>query len=640
MNKFNIQLPEGIRYLEDCKELESKIYQYGTCILNKYVTGCGATSMYLADPLPTILCSPRKALMYSKAKSKRFRGRIYLFRNEKDPDNASVIDLENRMMAYIRDCDRNKVAPKILVSYDSFRHVAQRLLEDGSLGRYQIIVDEFQALFTDSEFKGGVDIEFLENLQRVDNRIIYMSATPYLENYLDQLPEFQSLPYVELKWPPSSLSATNIVMKEYDCGRLGATVKEIIKKYRDEGYFEEKIHKGQPVYAREALFFMNNVRAISGIVTANGLTPEDTAIICAYTDKNRNTLKKIGFEIGEPPQEDEPRKPFTFITKCSFEGADFYSQAYTYIFSNVTIKSMAVDISLDLKQIMGRQRDDSNPFKYDATFFYKTDPAFTGKSDDEFQAYIAKKERVSQKWIDNYNASDPELQENLANGKRDQQEKRNFSEDYVATVDDAGSSRPRIVFNSLAMCNDIRAWDLRKTTYFSGCQVLRAVNDVSEPDRDYPLTAAFLDSFKGDFENRMKVYCDFLDVHPEYLEKLESLPQIPMSMKEYYRVCGPAELRAASYVESNIRIRMGMATRAPELEAAMQASFERGRFYSKPEVKAIIQGIYDTLDFPLTAKATDLERQNVIPYKKQTLTIDGKRVEGYMIQQREALKSL
>lgn len=633
MKKYYIYLPEGIRYLEDYKELEPKIFQYGTCILNKYVTGCGATTMFLADPLPTILCSPRKALMYCKAKAKRFKGRIYLFRNEKDPDNASVIDLENRMMAYIRDCDMKRVPPKILVSYDSFKHVAQRLLEDGTLGRYQIIVDEFQALFTDSEFKGGVDIEFLENLQGKDNRIIFMSATPYLETYLNQLPEFQSLPYIELKWPQSSLSATNIVKKEYDNGRPGDTVKGIIQKYRNEGYFEEKIHHGQHVFAREALFFMNNVKAISGIVTANGLTPEDTTIICAYTDKNKATLKKINFEIGEPPLEDDPRKPFTFVTKCSFEGADFYSQAYTYIFSNVTVKSMAVDISLDLKQIMGRQRDDSNPFKYDATFYYKTDPSLAGKSEEEFQAEIAKKERVSLKWIDNYNASDPELQENLASGKRDQQEKRNFSEDYVATVDDAGCSRPRIVFNSLAMCNDIRAWDLRKTTYFSGCQVLRAVNDVSEPDRDYPLTATFLDRFKGDFENRMKVYCEFLDVHPEYLEKLESLPQIPMSMKEYYRVCGPAELRAASYVESNIRIRMGMATRAPELEAAMRASFEPGKFYSKPEVKAIIQSIYDALGFPLTAKATDLERQNVIPYRKQTVTIGGKRVEGYAIQQ-------
>lgn len=633
MQKNYIDLPEGLHFLEDCRDLEFRIYQYGTCILNKYVTGCGATTMFLADPLPTILCSPRKALMYCKAESKRFKGKIYLFRNEKDPDNASVIDLENRMMEYIKSYDNPYTtgAPKILVSFDSFRHVKQRLLEDGTLDRFQIIVDEAQALFTDAAFKGDVSIEFLENLQGLSNRVIYMSATPYLEDYLDMLPEFQNMPYVQLRWHPSSLTATNIVPKEYDHGRLSETVKNIISRYRDEGFFEEKVHKCQHVYAKEALFFLNNVKAVIGIINANGLTPADTTVICAYTDKNRAALKKIGFEIGKAPQEGEPRKPYTFVTKCSFEGTDFYTQAYTYIFSNVTIDSMAVDISLDLKQILGRQREESNPFKYDATFFYKTDPELAGKDETEIRAIISKKERVSEKWINNYNASDPELKENLAAGKRDQQERRHFAKDYVATVDVPGSDVPRVVFNSLAMCNDIRAWELRKTTYFDTCLVLRAVDEVSEPDIQYPLTGEFLKAFAGDFENKMKVYCDFMDAHPEYLEKLESLPQIPMTMKEYYRALGPDKLRAASYVEANIRLRMGIASRGPELEAAMRGSFEPGKFYTKPEVKAIIQNIYNALGFPLTAKATDIERQTFVSYRRQTRTIDGKRVEGYMV---------
>ena len=572
--------------------------------------------------------------MYCKAESKRFKGKIYLFRNENDSNNADPFILQNRMMEYIRSYDNPYTtgAPKILVAYDSFRHVKQRLLEDGTLGRFQIIVDEAQALFTDAAFKGEVSIEFLENLQGLTNRVIYMSATPYLEDYLDMLPEFQNIPYVQLRWHPSSLTATNIVSKEYGHGRLGETVKNIISRFRDEGFFEEKIHKGQHVYAKEALFFLNNVKAVLGIINANGLTPADTNVICAFTDKNRAALKKIGFEIGKAPREHEQRKPFTFVTKCSFEGTDFYTQAYTYIFSNVTIDSMAVDISLDLKQIMGRQRDETNPFKYDATFFYKTDPELAGKDETEIRAIIAKKERVSQKWIDNYNASDPELQENLAAGKRDQQERRHFAKDYVATVDVPGSDVPRVVFNSLAMCNDIRAWELRNTTYFDRCQVLRAVDDASEPDLQFPLTGEFLKALAGDFENKMRTYCDFLDDHPEYLEKLESLPQIPMSIKEYYRALGHAELRAASYVESNIRIRMGMATRRPELEAAMRTIFEPGKFYTKPEVKAIIQDIYNSIGFPLTAKATDLERQAFLSYRRQTRTIDGKRVEGYMIE--------
>lgn len=640
MIKHYIDLPEGLHFLEDYKELEPQILSFHTCVFNKVVTGCGATTMFLDDPLPTILCSPRKALMFCKANSNRFKGRIYLYRNDSDPDDAKPIDLMNRMMAYVRDCDRKKVAPKVLVSYDSFPNAARALIQNGMLERFQIIVDEAQTLFTDAAFKGDVSIEFLENLQGMKNRIIYMSATPYLEAYLDMMPQFQNLPYVELRWKPSSLAATNIVKENYDNGRLGATIKRLIGKYRDEdyGYFEEKIWNGKPVQAKEALFFLNNVTSIVRAVKANGLTPADTTIICAINDKNRSTLKQVGFEIGHAPQEGEPRTPFTFVTKCAFEGTDFWTQAYTYVFSDINVDSMVVDITLDLPQIMGRQRDDSNPFKYDATIFYKTDPSQIGKTDAEIIADITRRERVSKKWIANYNAAEPDVQENMAGDKRDSQERYNFTKDYVAVIDDATQGQRRVAFNRLAMCNEIRAWELRKTTYFNGCQVLRAINEVTVPDQNYPDTQLFLDAFMttGNFSQRMKVYCDFLDVHPEYLPKLESLPQIPMSMKEYYRVLGPDAIRSAGYDEAGIRRYMGMAERGDELDAALIASFEPGRFYSNPEAKLILQGIYSRLGFPLTAKATELEHQNVLPVKKTTTTIAGKRVEGYLILEQNA----
>ena len=159
---------------------------------------------------------------------------------------------------------------------------------------------------------------------------------------------------------------------------------------------------------------------------------------------------------------------------------------------------------------------------------------------------------------------------------------------------------------------------------------------MTEPDRDYPLTPDFLATFTGDFENRMKAYCEFLDLHPEYQEKLESLPQIPMSMKEYYRVLGHAGIRAESYVEAGIGRRIERNTRQGELEAEIVASFTSGRFYSNPEAKLILQGIYDGLGFPLTAKASDLEKQHALSVKKVTKTVDGKRVEGYLILEQNA----
>ena len=159
---------------------------------------------------------------------------------------------------------------------------------------------------------------------------------------------------------------------------------------------------------------------------------------------------------------------------------------------------------------------------------------------------------------------------------------------------------------------------------------------MTEPDRDYPLTPDFLATFTGDFENRMKAYCEFLDQHPEYQEKLESLPQIPMSMKEYYRALGHAGIRAESYVKAGILQRIDITERQGELDAAIVSSFQPGRFYSNPEAKLILQGIYDQLGLPLTAKATDLEKWNALPVKKITKTVDGKRVEGYLILEQNA----
>ena len=634
MNKYFINLPEGLHYLEDYKELEPMLFNYGTCILNKAVTGCGATTMFLDDPLPTILCSPRKALMFCKANSRRFKDKIYLFRNETDPDDANPIDLENRMMQYTRWCDNNHLSPKILVSYDSSKYVVRRLMSDDSLERYQIIVDECQALFTDASFKGQVDIEFLETLKGIPNRIVFLSATPYLEDYLDLLPEFQNLPYVQLVWHPSSLQPTNIVKKDYSCSP-GAIIKQIIKKYRDKGFFEEKYYQGQPVYAQEALFFLNNVRAITGIIKSNGLTPADTTVICAIDDKRRKELEKIGFTIGHAPQEGEPRTPFTFITRCSFEGTDFWTQAYTYIFSDIAVDSMVLDISLDLPQIMGRQRDESNPFKYDATFYCKTDET-VAEEKSTYKTKIAGKVALSEKWIARFNDSDADLQESdIKRLRESQKQEKPLDIDYVTVIDDPVGG-PRPVVNKLAMCNEIRAWQLRDTTYFNSCEVLRAIDDVTEPDRDYPLTPDFLATFTGDFENRMKAYCEFLDQHPEYQEKLESLPQIPMSMKEYYRALGHAGIRAESYVKAGILQRIDITERQGELDAAIVSSFQPGRFYSNPEAKLILQGIYDQLGLPLTAKATDLEKWNALPVKKITKTVDGKRVEGYLILEQNA----
>ena len=122
--------------------------------------------------------------------------------------------------------------------------------------------------------------------------------------------------------------------------------------------------------------FFNSVTEITRLIKKNNLTPEQCNIICSKS--NSEQVKKVeklgkGFFVGRIPRKDEENKMFTFCTSSCYIGSDFYSKcASTFIFADPNLECLALDISLDLPQIIGRQRDKNNPFKNNVTIFYKT----------------------------------------------------------------------------------------------------------------------------------------------------------------------------------------------------------------------------------------------------------------------------
>lgn len=620
-------IPEGIYHLSDYQNFESLLPWNQSFFLDKTVTGCGATTLFLSDPIPTILCSPRRELLHCKSNDSRFKGKVYWFRDEAH-ENAEVIDLENQMMAYINSCStpfEPSITPKILVTYDSFKHVLQRLIEGGCLERFRIIVDEAQALFTDAAFKGGVEIEFLHNLMH-SNRVIFLSATPYIETYLDQIPEFSSLPYFKLEWPESAVHATNIQKKPYYQGSLVKTAVKIIEGYRSTGYFAEKLVNGKIERATQAVFFLNDVRDILSIIKQCQLKPEDTNIICANQDRNIARLKKQGHALGHAPKEGEPHKTFTFVTKCSFEGTDFYSPcAYTFIFSDISQKNLAIDISLDLPQIMGRQRLSTNAFRYDATFYYKTDMDFSETREAEFKTSVVEKKNLTELWIKDYQNTDPLLRSSKIEKLRATQ----LNGEYISVVDNEGTGSVEVVFNTLAMYNEIRAWEIQKGQYINGCQVMRSIDEATVPIASAPELASFLSAMVGSFENQMRVYCEFLSAYPQHKATVESLPQISLDIKQFFNTLGPDSLRALSYIEANIRRRIDEMYMTAQVREAAKQAFISNQFYSLQEVKSKLQAIYNRLGITRTAKATDLD--GLIECAPKKMTVEGKRENGYWI---------
>jgi hypothetical protein len=232
--------------------------------------------------------------------------------------------------------------------------------------------------------------------------------------------------------------------------------------------------------------------------------------------------------------------------------------------------------------------------------------------------------------IENYNNCNAAIQSSLGDKYRTSQKVDKFSKDYVAVIDDAIDGKQRVVFNQLAMFNEIRAWDIQKSQYLDSCQVMRSIEDSTKSITENAEIESFLLSFNGDFETKMKLYCEFLRQHPNYKGMLEWLPQIPLDIKVYYNRLGPDTLRSMSYKEADIKRVLGYESLQETMKEAVKSTFNRGQFYSLKQVKTILQTIYDRLGAEKKAKATDLK--TFMNCNEKQMTINGVRENGYLIQ--------
>ena len=206
-NVITLNVPTYVRYINQWKELDLPKGHY---IMDKVVTGCGFTEYFLNNNIPTILCSPRKVLLENKhnqhlKKSKKDKRILptYLFKNEIDKDTTVDFSLSEKISNEIINISDTKeyilglrrglanyistspTTPKILVTYDSLRHVLETIAEIDPffINQFQIVVDEFQSIFMDSRFKASTELDFMTILQNVPN-VCYLSATPDEELFI------------------------------------------------------------------------------------------------------------------------------------------------------------------------------------------------------------------------------------------------------------------------------------------------------------------------------------------------------------------------------------------------------------------------------------------------------------------------
>lgn len=622
--KHVIEIPKGTRFLSEVQGFELP-----NGILDKEVTGCGATTLALTDDKPSIIASPRIALVRNKARK---------FLPPKSFAVATGIYGQD-VRKYLDDCAELGIVPKVITTYDSLGKISACLSKE-ELGSFRLVVDEFHNILNDSTFKAAAELEVLEECSKYSH-VTYLPATPMLDKYLENIDYFKNVEYHCLKWDKDDI----LEFRLYDnptSNPLGA-ICEVIKDYKTHGFIDI-----DGVRSYEAVIFLNSVKNILNVINTCQLTPEECNIIISNRKDNKAVLDAFGidksypFTIGDIPLKGEPNKMFTFCTSTAYQGCDFYSDsAMTYIVSDSTIPNTVVDIFTELPQIIGRQRDDNNPFRNKAAFYYRTGAFYAEES--LMRQELEELDKRTRNIISSINAiPDTSTRAIIAEGYYCGLSVREGLESFVYFDKEKGE----MVFNPMARNGFVWRCDV-KSMYRDKDrinQLLVKLHRVSvqESSEDHEVSPALTKYTSTVFRDAMQKYCDLkaqqctssgmslVKVNLQLLEEKEG-SNIWSRCEYYYNLLGPEKIQALSYQESKIKPEALKASRHRLIQAQIDAHYTDGQRIEKARLKGQMQSIYDSLGLKVKAKATDIEDYG-FRCEECKFTINGKRVHGFILK--------
>jgi hypothetical protein len=671
MQRKTIVVPAGYRYISEIPDFKLNDFPH---ILNKQIPGCGFTEYCITNNENVILCSPRKILLQNKFE--QHKNDVFLVVNEYEGDPGTdkdllkseksksgyskneiakekriletargrfFFDLTKKLTGYINSCLYDGRPIKILVTYDSFRLVKEIVNYNYSEVDFRVIIDEFQSIFTDSKFKSDTELQFVSNLQGVQ-RVCYVSATPMIDKYLDMLDEFKNLPYYDLDWSSQDNSRVKRpILYVKTLKAVFTEVKPIIEKYVngnfDHRFVKDRNGKVKRIESKEAVFYVNSVNNITSIIKRAKLTPDQVNILVANTKDNiKKIQKRLGkeFDIGRVPLRDEPRKMFTFCTRTVYLGADFYSDnAQSYIVSDANIDTLAVDISLDLPQILGRQRLKENPWKDEATLFFRSVTSGNKKPEEEFKDKMDEKMKRSEGLLEAFGEVSEKNQAYLAERYQDTAKLLNYKKDYVSVnqvKNPDGSIKLVPIINNLVRVAEMRAYEMQQVDYADRFAVFNELGKLNDTDVDDEVFNKFFEEFdrQKDRRHKLKFLCESSGL-PGFGTILDNVPN--KRFKEYVNTLGVDGCRSLCYRIDLIDKKLSVLTfDLGKLDEPIYAKFEVGKAYSNSGIKKMLSEIYKSVGYKVTAKASDLK--NYYKLRRTSVIENDKRAEGFRLMEK------
>ena len=587
MKKEMIKIPANIKYLTEREkfiEEFGKPFELPNGILNKEIPGCGATTVALTDEHKTIICSPRNELLKNK--------------HEQYPDTLLVIGGVDtkEIETYLQTAE----LPKILVSYDSVYKLIGCIKYKSD---WRVVVDEFQCLLADSSFKSEIELHFLDN-SRSFPYVTFLSATPILDKYLEQIDYFKDMNYYQLDWEEKDIVR---VYRERTKNPINAAL-EIVRYYQNSNYPSVYVN-GERIYSKECVIFLNSVNNIVNIIKQTELKPEEVNIIVGNSEDNDRQIARIGegFKRGRIPLKGETHKKFTFCTSTAYAGCDFYStNAATFVISDCNRPNTAVDIATELVQIAGRQRLACNPFRQFLTFVYNVNAEEVEQ--ETFNEHLCRKVNVTLDEIrDNNNAGEALRAKRIKDFRRIPDNVK-YQDSYTMYDEQKGE----FVFNRLAYVNEQYCFDVQKFNYQNGVIVKKLLQDSSFDVSENQTYAVYQEQLKHlikkePFVDRMQAYC-------EYRAKQGLIVNLAMSTLEskypelryYYEALGVDRIKALNYKEKKLLNEIHIMKTKNKIRHELHGIIHIGDRILTTDIQQTLHDVYDRLGIDKSLKATDL----------------------------------
>lgn len=587
MKKEMIKIPANIKYLTEREkfiEEFGKPFELPNGILNKEIPGCGATTVALTDEHKTIICSPRNELLKNK--------------HEQYPDTLLVIGGVDtkEIEAYLQTAE----LPKILVSYDSVYKLIGCIKYKSD---WRVVVDEFQCLLADSSFKSEIELHFLDN-SRSFPYVTFLSATPILDKYLEQIDHFKDMNYYQLDWEEKDIVR---VYRERTKNPINAAL-EIVRYYQNGNYPSVYVN-GERIYSKECVIFLNSVNNIVNIIKQTELKPKEVNIIVGNSEDNDRQIARIGegFKRGRIPLKGETHKKFTFCTSTAYAGCDFYStNAATFVISDCNRPNTAVDIATELVQIAGRQRLACNPFRQFLTFVYNVNAEEVEL--ETFNEHLCRKVNVTLDEIrDNNNAGEALRAKRIKDFRRIPDNVK-YQDSYTMYDEQKGE----FVFNRLAYVNEQYCFDVQKFNYRNGVIVKKLLQDNSFDVSENQTYAVYQEQLKHlikkePFVDRMQAYC-------EYRAKQGLIVNLAMSTLEskypelryYYEALGADRIKALNYKEKKLLNEIHIMKTKNKIRHELHGIIHIGDRILTTDIQQTLHDVYDRLGIDKSPKATDL----------------------------------